>query len=133
MPFIVKHSTLLRVLSLLIFVVVGLNLQITDDFVIHFAVFIFIFVFGLFQLLISIIENHYYAINYRKFIHNTIYRIIHFLVLIFVVYIVFYMTSLYTNQFVVFSLFIFAVLTGMYIDHRDDKNTHPKTKGVSNE
>lgn len=133
MPFIVKHSTLLRVLSLLIFVVVGLNLQITDDFVIHFAVFIFIFVFGLFQLLISIIENHYYAINYRKFIHNTIYRIIHFLVLIFVVYIVFYMTSLYTNQFVVFSLFIFAVLTGMYIDHRDDKNTHPKTKGVHNE
>ncbi|GGI00586.1 hypothetical protein GCM10007366_10900 [Mammaliicoccus vitulinus] len=32
----------------------------------------------------------------------------------------------------VLSLLIFVVI-GMYIDLRDDKNTHPKTKGVHNE
>lgn len=32
----------------------------------------------------------------------------------------------------VLSLLIFVVI-GMYIEHRDDKNTHPKTKGVHNE
>jgi len=116
MKFIIKHIMLIRILSLIPFVIVGMLIPVTDYFILSFITFISIF--GSFQVFLTILENKYKAINQHIFKRNVVIRIIHFVIIS-----IFALTDMYNNPMIVLPFILLTGLTGGYIDHLDKKNT----------
>lgn len=104
MKLIIKYTTLIRIASLVLFVLIGLMLPIDKFFEFYYVALILIF--GLFQVCLTIINNRYKAISNSRFIRNLIIRIVISILLTILAYIIF-----------------FAVLSGFYFDYLDKKNS----------
>lgn len=121
MKFIIKHIMLIRILSLIPFVIVGMLIPITDYFILSFIGFIY--TFGFFQVFLTILDNKYKAINQHIFKRNVVIRIIHFVIISILACTIFALTDMYNNPIIVLPFILLTGLTGGYIDHLDKKNT----------
>lgn len=121
MKFIVKYTTLIRIASLVLFVLIGLMLPIDKFFEFYYVALILIF--GLFQVCLTIINNRYKAISNSRFIRNLIIRIVISILLTILAYIIFFAGDLYNNPFIALSFIFLAVLSGFYFDYLDKKNS----------
>lgn len=121
MKFIIKHIMLIRILSFIPFVIVGMLIPVTDYFMLSFIAFISIF--GSFQVFLTILENKYKATNQHIFKRNVVIRIIHFVIISIFACTIFALTDMYNNPMIVLPFILLTGLTGGYIDHLDKKNT----------
>ncbi|MCJ1785638.1 hypothetical protein [Mammaliicoccus sciuri] len=121
MKYIIKHIMLIRILSLIPFVIVGMLIPVTDYFMLSFIGFIY--TFGVFQIFLTILENKYKAINQHIFKRNVVIRIVHFVIISIFACTIFALTDMYNNPMIVLPFILLTGLTGGYIDHLDKKNT----------
>ncbi|MCD8772211.1 hypothetical protein [Mammaliicoccus sciuri] len=121
MKFIIKYSTLIRIASLIPFVLVGLMLPIGDNFILYYLAIVF--VFGFVHVLLTIAENKYKAINHKIFIRNVILRMIHFIIIAVFSYVIFFASHLHNNPIIALSFIFIAGFSGYYFDYLDTKNS----------
>ena len=124
MKLIIKYTTLIRIASLVLFVLIGLiGLMLPIDKFFEFYYVALILIFGLFQVCLTIINNRYKAISNSRFIRNLIIRIVISILLTILAYIIFFAGDLYNNPFVALLFIFLAVLSGFYFDYLDKKNS----------
>jgi|GEM_PF-1749772 len=121
MKFIIKHIMLIRSLSLIPFVIVGMLVPVTDYFMLSFIGLIY--TFGVFQIFLTILENKYKAINQHIFKRNVVIRIVHFVIISIFACTIFALTDMYNNPMIVLPFILLTALSGGYIDYLDKKNT----------